>query len=83
MKRLRLAAAWLLGLPEMPIDGLSIDDFSVRYAAGVMPEPPDMGASIPAVARQGIHIHNARHVRLEHIDIAGQDGEIITLESVS
>lgn len=79
----RLAAAWLLGLPEMPIDGLTIDDFSVRYAADVTPEPPDMAASIPAVARQGIHIHNARHVRLDRIDIAGQDGDILTLESVS
>jgi polygalacturonase len=79
----RLAAAWLLGLPETPIDGLTIDGFFVRYAADVTPEPPDMAASIPAVARQGIHIHNARHVRLDHIDIAGQDGDILTLESVS
>lgn len=79
----RLAAAWLLGLPERPIDGISIDDFSVRYAADVTPEAPDMAASIPAVARRGIHISHARHVRLDHIDIAGQDGEILTLESVS
>jgi hypothetical protein len=79
----RLAAAWLLGLPEMPIDGVTIDGFSARYAADVTPEPPDMAASIPAIARQGIHISHARHVRLDHIDIAGQDGEILTLESVS
>jgi len=79
----RLAAAWLLGLPERPVDGITIDGFFVRYAADVMPEPPDMAASIPAVARQGIHIRNARHVRLDHIDIAGQDGETLTLESVS
>jgi polygalacturonase len=78
----RLAAAWLLGLPERPIDGISIDDFSVRYAAEVTPEAPDMAASIPAVARRGIHISHARHVRLDRIDIAGQDGEILTLESV-
>ncbi|MGN6207884.1 glycoside hydrolase family 28 protein [Asticcacaulis sp.] len=79
----RLAAAWLLGLPEQPIDGITIDDFSVRYAPDVTPEAPDMAASIPAVACQGIHIRNARHVRLDHIDIEGQDGEILTLESVS
>ncbi len=79
----RLAAAWLLGLPEMPIDSISIDGFSVRYAADVTPEPPDMAASIPAVARQGLYIRHARHVRLNHIDIAGQDGDPIRLESVS
>jgi polygalacturonase len=79
----RLAAAWLLGLPEMPIDGVTIDGFSVRYAADVTPEPPDMAASIPAVARQGIHISHARQVHLDHIDIAGQDGDTLTLESVS
>ncbi|MCR6658479.1 MAG: glycoside hydrolase family 28 protein [Asticcacaulis sp.] len=79
----RLAAAWLLGLPEQPINGLTVDGFFVRYAAHVTPEPPDMAAAIPAVARQGIHIRNARHVRLDQIDIAGQDGETITLESVS
>lgn len=79
----RLAATWLLGLPERPIDGISIDDFSVCYAADVTPEAPDMAASIPAVARQGIYIRNARHVRLDHIDIEGQDGEILRLESVS
>jgi polygalacturonase len=79
----RLAAAWLLGLPEMPIDGVTIDGFSARYAADVTPEPPDMAASIPAVARQGIHISHARQVHLDHIDIAGQDGDLLTLESVS
>ena len=79
----RLAAAWLLGLPEKPIDGISIDDFSVRYAADVTPEAPDMAACIPAVACQGLYICNARSVRLDRIDIAGQDGEILTLESVS
>lgn len=79
----RLAATWLLGLPEMPIDGIIIENFSVRYAADVTPEPPDMAASIPAVARRGIHISHTRHLRLDCIDIAGQDGETITLESVS
>lgn len=79
----RLAAAWLLGLPEQPIDGVTIGGFSVRYATGVTPDAPDMAASIPAVARQGIHISHARHVRLDHIDIDGQDGEILTLESVT
>jgi len=79
----RVAAAWLLGLPEKPIDGLTINGFSVRYAADVTPEAPDMAACIPAVARQGLYICNARNVRLDHIDIAGQDGEIFTLESVS
>lgn len=79
----RAAAAWLLGLPEMPIDGISIDGFSVRYAAGTTPEAPDMAASIHPVARQGLYICNARHVRLDHIDIEGQDGEKIRLESVS
>ena len=79
----RLAAAWLLGLPEQPIDGVTIDGFSVRYAADVTPDAPDMAASIPAVARQGIYISHARHVRLDHIDIDGQGGEILTLESVT
>jgi polygalacturonase len=79
----RSAAAWLLGLPEMPIDGISIDGFSVRYAADAPPEAPDMAASMPPIARQGLYICNARHVRLDHIDIEGQDGEEIRLESVS
>lgn len=79
----RAAAAWLLGLPEMPIDGISIDGFFVRYGADATPEAPDMAASIHPVARQGLYICNARHVRLDHIDIEGQDGEKIRLESVS
>jgi len=79
----RLAAAWLLGLPEMPIDGIDIDGFRVRFDPDARPDAPDMARYLPAVARQGIHISHARHVRLANLDIAGQDGDITRLESVS
>ncbi|WAC47529.1 glycoside hydrolase family 28 protein [Asticcacaulis sp. SL142] len=78
----RHAAAYLLGLPEQPIDGIRIDDFRVSFSETADAGFPDMAASIPAVARKGLYICNARNVRLEHLDLKGYLGSEIELENV-
>ncbi len=79
----KLAAAYLLGLPEMPIDGIDINHFSVRYDPTAKPDRPDMAAGIEPVARMGLYISDARRIRLKNIDIEGQDGDRVRLEHVS
>ncbi|MDC7677007.1 glycoside hydrolase family 28 protein [Asticcacaulis machinosus] len=78
----RHAAAYLLGLPEQPIDGIHIDDFRVSFAETADAGFPDMAASIPAVARKGLYICNARNVRLSNLSLKGYLGQDIELENV-
>lgn len=79
----RHAAVYLLGLPEMPIDGIEIDRLSARFDPEATAEAPDMAASITPVARMGVYICNARHIRLKDLDIEGQSGDRVRLENVS
>ncbi|WKL58082.1 glycoside hydrolase family 28 protein [Asticcacaulis sp. ZE23SCel15] len=78
----RHAAAYLLGLPEQPIDGIHIDDFRVSFSETADAGFPDMAASIPAVARKGLYICNARNVSLNNLSLKGYLGQEIELENV-
>ncbi|ESQ81140.1 glycoside hydrolase family 28 protein [Asticcacaulis sp. YBE204] len=79
----RHAAVYALGLPEQPIDGLTIENFRIRYNLDAQPGEPDMAATIPLVVRLGVYISAAKNVRLTGLDIEGQDGEPIILENVT
>lgn len=79
----RHAAAWVLGLPEQPLERLHIDGLQVRYAADAKPGHPDMAEGIPAVVRRGLHLQNVRGLHLEGIDLAGHDGPELDNENVA
>ncbi|WP_140984465.1 glycoside hydrolase family 28 protein [Asticcacaulis tiandongensis] len=79
----RHAAIYLLGLPEQPIDGVEVDGFYVRYDPEAEAGEPDMAATIPPVRHVGVYISAAKNIRLNGLDIEGQDGEKIILEDVT
>ncbi len=78
----RHAAAWVLGLPEQPIERLYINGLRVRYAADAEPGHPDMAEGIPAVARQGLHLENVRGLTVGALDVAGAEGPTLHRENV-
>lgn len=79
----RHSAIHLLGLPELPIENVSVNRFRVRYATDADDGYPDMAEGIEPVSRQAIHLSNVRGMALHDLDIDGHDGALISEENVT
>jgi polygalacturonase len=85
VRNAQTAAAFLYGLPEMPIEDVSFSDVSIsmaeRVAADVRARVPDMADGIPAMLRAGFFARNVRGLRLRDVKINNQIGEAFLLEN--
>ncbi|MEQ8167017.1 MAG: hypothetical protein RIC93_13195, partial [Alphaproteobacteria bacterium] len=52
------ALAYVLGLAEAPISGLTIKDMTVTYAPDAVADVPDMALGLPALRHAGIITEN-------------------------
>jgi hypothetical protein len=75
------SAGFVLGLPERPIEGLSISRYRVRFDPDSTPGVPDHAQGIEPIARGGLYICNARRVLLDGLDIEGCDGPALIREN--
>lgn len=78
----QFAAAFLYGLPEMPIEDVSFDDVSIALATDAQAGEPDMADDMPAMRRAGLLARNVRGLRLRDVQIENQIGEKFLLENV-
>jgi len=74
-REVKHAAGFLYGLAEMPLEDISFSDVSISISAEADSGYPDMADDIPSMSRAGFFIRNARHLRLEHVQVTGQVGE--------
>ncbi len=79
----RIAAAWVDGLPESPVEGLSLSDVSIRMGGDDPPAPPEMAEFVQPRSRAGFIARNASNLRLVNVRISGQRGEGFELANVS
>jgi polygalacturonase len=70
----RLAAAWIDGLAESPIRGLSFHDVSIDLAGEAEPAPPEMSQGAPLLSRAGFLARNVDGLRLSNFRVSGQRG---------
>lgn len=77
------AAAFLYGLPEMPIEDVSFSDVSISMASNAQPGNPDMADDIEPMCRAGFFARNIRGLCLSGVDITGQSGEKFILKDVT
>jgi polygalacturonase len=70
----KIAAGFLYGLAEMPLEDVSFTDVSVSLTGGADPEYPEMADDIPSMSQAGFFIRNASRIRLEHVEVSGQVG---------
>ncbi len=76
------AAAFLHGLPEMPIQDVSFDDVSIAMATDAQAGTPDMADDISPMQRAGFFARNVRGLRLRDVRIENQIGEAFLLKNV-
>ena len=68
------AAGFLYGLAEMPLEEISFSDISISMSQEADSGYPDMADDIPSMSQAGFFIRNARHIRLDHVEVTGQRG---------
>ncbi|HJR80657.1 MAG TPA: glycoside hydrolase family 28 protein [Anaerolineales bacterium] len=74
------AAGFLYGLAEMPLEDISLSDISISISAEADSGYPEMADDIPSMSQAGFFIRNARHLRLEHVEVTGQRGPAFDID---
>lgn len=75
----KLAAAFIYGLPEMPIEALTVTDMQIAMVADAQLGYAEMADEIDQMARHGFFIRNARDVRLRNVRISNHIGAAFDL----
>ena len=70
----KIAAGFIYGLSELPIEDISLSDISISLAGGAEPEYPEMADGIEKMLQAGFFIRNARRIRLTHVEVSNQVG---------
>lgn len=69
-----IAAAFLYGLPEMPISDVSFDTVSISMKADAQASIPAMMDGIEPVARRGFICRNTKNLSFTDVAVAGCEG---------
>jgi polygalacturonase len=75
-----VAAAWLDGLAESPIDEVLFRDVSIELAGDSDPAPAEMSDWAPPLSRAGFCAFDLRNLRLEGLRLRGIEGPAYVLE---
>lgn len=78
--RVRASAGHLFGLPEAPLEDLSIEDLSVTFADDLRPEVPEMADGLVPVTREGLRLSGVRGAHLARVRVRGADGPVFLPE---
>ena len=73
----QVAACYIDGLPEMPIDAVAFEDCSFEYAQDAKPGKPIMKNFAQEECRLGLYLDNVRSISIENVRIEGAEGEKI------
>ena len=78
----KIAAGFLYGLPEMPIEDVTLDDVSITMDRNAEAGYADMADDIPQQRAAGLFARNVRGLRLRDVEITNQIGEAFLLGDV-
>ncbi len=83
-RRVKYAALFVLGLPEMFVDDIVLDNISIcmdeeNQEAG----QPAMSPLSPKLCRAGLRFRNSRDIKLRGVEIRGHLGPALALESAN
>ena len=75
-------AAYILGLPERPVEEIALRDCSFTFASEPKPMVPAMADGVESCAAQGIIASYVHRLTLENVRMRGLKGERLVLNSV-
>ncbi|MGA3068242.1 MAG: glycoside hydrolase family 28 protein [Tepidisphaeraceae bacterium] len=79
-RRVKYAAGYVLGLPEMFVEDVAFDNISVYLdTENTKGGAPVMAPNIPDMCRAGIYLRNARNIKLRRIDVVDQLGPAVSI----
>jgi len=79
VREVKYAAAFLYGLPEMPIEDISLSDISISLSPDAEAGYPEMADHMEQMQRAGFFVCNARKLRLHDVEVTGQLGPALML----
>ncbi len=79
----KIAAGFIYGLGERPIEDVSFSDISISLGGGTEPGYPEMADGLTKMLHGGFLIYNVDHIRLDHVELDGQDGPAFDLGNCS
>jgi polygalacturonase len=82
-REVSVAAGFLHGLAEAPIEDVSLRDVSISLAAEAAPGQVEMADGLEPMQQAGLIVHNVRGLRLDQVEILGQKGEALMLTNSS
>ena len=75
-------AAYILGLPERPVEEITLRDCRITFAPDPKPMLPAMAEGVEECAGQGFIAVNVKTLRLENVSAEGIQGDRLQLENV-
>jgi polygalacturonase len=79
----QLAAAFLYGLPERPVEDVSFEDISISLASQASTGSPEMAPGLEPVSRAGFLAQHVRGLYLRRVNVTGQVGAPFVFEDVT
>lgn len=78
-----ISAGFFYGLPEAPIEAISLENIDVTYSNNNLKGQPAMMSHIPDVSKLGFYFNNVNRVSIKNVSIKGQIGDPFIFENVN
>jgi len=75
-----VAACYIDGLPESPIDEVALEQISVSFAEDAKPGMPSMKNQNQEQCRLGLYLDNVRKIRVKNVKLHGVEGKPLTAD---
>ena len=74
--------AYILGLPERPVEEITLRDCRITFADNPQPMTPAMANNVEPCTRQGVIASYVKTLRLENVSTEGIQGDRLQLTEV-
>ena len=75
-----VAACYIDGLPESPIDEVALENISVSFAQDARPGMPSMKNQNQEQCRLGLYLDNVKNIRVKNVKLHGVEGKALVAD---
>lgn len=75
-----VAACYIDGLPESPIDEVVLENIKFTYAEDAKPGIPAMQNFAEERCKLGLYLDNVKRIRIRNVELEGQDGDKLIVD---